>query len=104
TFARCPHEPLRLSLDKSTETEYRHGLMGDPTPLLTALDGAGYRLTDARRAVAGLIADREGPFTAADILADAGSRRLGIGRATVFRAIGAFSTLRVAEQMELAHR
>ena len=46
--------------------------MGDPTPLLDALDGAGFRLTDARRAVAGLIADRDGPFTAADILADAG--------------------------------
>ena len=77
------------------------GLMGDPTPLLDALDGAGFRLTDARRAVAGLIADRDGPFTAADILADAGTRRLGIGRATVFRAIDAFSELGVVERIDL---
>jgi len=75
--------------------------MGDPTPLLDALDGAGFRLTDARRAVAGLIADRDGPFTAADILADAGTRRLGIGRATVFRAIDAFSELGVVERIDL---
>ena len=75
--------------------------MGDPTPLLDALDGAGFRLTDARRAVAGLIADRDGPFTAADILAEAGTRRLGIGRATVFRAIDAFSELGVVERIDL---
>ena len=75
--------------------------MGDPTPLLDALDAAGFRLTDARRAVAGLIADRGGPFTAADILADAGTRRLGIGRATVFRAIDAFSELGVVERIDL---
>ena len=75
--------------------------MGDPTPLLDALDAAGFRLTDARRAVAGLIADRDGPFTAADILADAGTRRLGIGRATVFRVIDAFSELGVVERIDL---
>ena len=75
--------------------------MADPTPLLDALDAAGFRLTDARRAVAGLIADRDGPFTAADILADAGTRPLGIGRATVFRAIDAFSELGVVERIDL---
>jgi Fur family ferric uptake transcriptional regulator len=92
---------LRLSLDKSIETEYRCPTMGDPAPFLAALDTAGFRLTDARRTVATLIADRDGPFTAADLLVDARSRRLGIGRATVFRALDAFSGLNVVERLDL---
>ena len=75
--------------------------MGNPEPLLLALDSAGLRLTDARRTVATLIADRDGPFTAADLLADARTRRLGIGRATVFRALDAFSELNVVERLDL---
>ena len=92
---------LRLSLDKPIETEYRSAVMGDPAPLLAALDTAGFRLTEPRRAVATLIADRDGPFTAADLLADARARRLGIGRATVFRALDAFSGLNVVERLDL---
>jgi Fur family ferric uptake transcriptional regulator len=75
--------------------------MGDSTSLLAALGAAGLRLTEPRRAVAALIADREGPFTAADILADAQARRLGIGRATVFRALDAFNELHVVERIDL---
>jgi Fur family ferric uptake transcriptional regulator len=75
--------------------------MGNPEPLLVALDSAGLRLTEARRTVATLIADRDGPFTAADLLADAQRRRIDIGRATVFRALDAFSELHVVERLDL---
>ena len=75
--------------------------MGDPAPLLAALDTAGLRVTEPRRVVASLIADQEGPFTAADLLAGARSRRLGIGRATVFRALDALSELNVVERLDL---
>ena len=75
--------------------------MRDPAPLLEALNTAGLRKTDARRAVATLIAGRDGPFTAADLLDDARKRRLGIGRATVFRALDAFSELNVVERLDL---
>jgi Fur family ferric uptake transcriptional regulator len=75
--------------------------MGDPAPLLQALDSAGLRKTDARRTVATLIAERDGPFTAADLLADARRQRLGIGRATVFRALDAFNELNVVERIDM---
>jgi Fe2+ or Zn2+ uptake regulation protein len=68
---------------------------------LAALDRAGYRLTGPRRAVADLIAGREGHFTAADLVADAGTRRLGIGRATVFRALDVLLELGVLERLDL---
>ena len=55
--------------------------------LLEALDQAGVRLTGPRRELAALIARRTGHFTAADLLADAEQRSLGIGRATVFRLL-----------------
>jgi Fur family ferric uptake transcriptional regulator len=70
-------------------------------PIVAALDRAGYRLTTPRRAVAQLIADREGHFTAADLIGDARSRRLGIGRATIFRALDLFEDLAVLERLEL---
>lgn len=70
-------------------------------PFLTALDGAGYQVTEPRRAVAELIAAREGHFTAADLLDDAKARRLGIGRATIFRALDLFAELSVLERLDL---
>jgi Fur family transcriptional regulator, ferric uptake regulator len=70
-------------------------------PLVAALEGAGYRLTGPRRAVAELIAAREGHFTAAELLADAKARRLGIGRATVFRALDLLADLEVLERLDL---
>ncbi|MDP4943308.1 MAG: transcriptional repressor, partial [bacterium Ellin6529] len=55
--------------------------------LLRALDQAGVRLTGPRREIAALIAKRNGHFTAADLIADASKRRLGVGRATIFRLL-----------------
>jgi Fe2+ or Zn2+ uptake regulation protein len=70
-------------------------------PLVRALDVAGYRLTEPRRAVAELIAGRRGHFTAADLVAEAKARRLGIGRATIFRALELFTELELVERLDL---
>jgi Fur family ferric uptake transcriptional regulator len=70
-------------------------------PLVTALDRAGYRVTEPRRAVAGLIAERDGHFTAADLVAEAGRQRLGIGRATIFRALDVLLELGAVERIDL---
>ena len=70
-------------------------------PLVAALDEAGYRLTEPRRAVAMLVAAREGHFTANDLLADARAQELGIGRATIFRALDLFTELDVLERIDL---
>ena len=73
----------------------------DTRPLLEALTDAGVRSTEPRRAVAELIAGREGHFTARDIVDDAAARRLGIGRATVFRALDLFVELGAVERLDL---
>lgn len=91
----------RLSLDKGSETEYHHG-METTTPFASALGRAGYRVTEPRRWVAELVGRRQGPFTAADLLADASDRRLGIGRATVFRALEVFSEIGIVERLDLS--
>jgi Fur family ferric uptake transcriptional regulator len=70
-------------------------------PLLDALDRAGHRVTEPRRAVAALIAERAGHFTAADLVEDAHARRVRIGRATIFRALELFTELSVVERLEL---
>ncbi len=70
-------------------------------PLVAALDRGGYRLTAPRRAVAELIVAREGHFSAADLIDDARARRLGIGRATIFRALDLFTELSVLERLDL---
>lgn len=75
--------------------------MGNPEPLLTAMDRAGYRVTEPRRLVADLIAGRDGHFTAADLAADAGRRRVAIGRATIFRALELFLDLGAVERLDL---
>jgi Fe2+ or Zn2+ uptake regulation protein len=66
-----------------------------------ALDHAGYRLTDARRSVAELIAGRTGHFTAADLVADARRRRMGVGRATIFRTLDVLAELHAVERLDL---
>jgi Fur family transcriptional regulator, ferric uptake regulator len=66
-----------------------------------ALGAAGYRLTGPRRALADLIAARDGHFTAAELLSDARVRRLGIGRATVFRALDVLVELGAVERIDL---
>lgn len=75
--------------------------MVENQPLVTALDRAGYRLTEPRRAVADLITQRDGHFTAADLIDEARDRRLGIGRATIFRALELFTELNVLERLDL---
>jgi len=55
--------------------------MVDGSDVISAFEEAGYRLTEPRRALAGLVADREGHFTADDLLDTA--RRRQIGRAHV---------------------
>ena len=69
--------------------------------LVDALEGAGYRLTEPRRAVAEMIAERNGHFTAADLVDEARRHHPGMGRATVFRALDLFTTLRLVERVDL---
>jgi Fur family ferric uptake transcriptional regulator len=70
-------------------------------PLVTALDNAGYRLTQPRRALAELIGQQDGHFTAAELLDEARARRLGIGRATIFRGLDLFADLGLLERLDL---
>ena len=72
-----------------------------PADLGAALDDAGYRMTDARRSIAELIAGRRGHFTAADLVAEARQRRLGVGRATIFRTLDVLTELRAVERLDL---
>jgi Fur family ferric uptake transcriptional regulator len=75
--------------------------MGDPTPILTALERAGYRLTEPRVSLAALIADQDGHFTAAELVTVARARRLGVGRATVFRTLEALEAIGAVERLDL---
>ena len=65
------------------------------------MDRAGYRLTAPRRAIAELIAEHEGHFTAADLAGHARARGLGIGRATIFRVLDVLVELRAIERIDL---
>lgn len=69
--------------------------------LVEALDRAGHRLTEPRRAVAELVAARDGHFTAAELVDAARRRRMGIGRATIFRALDLFTSLGLVERVDL---
>lgn len=75
--------------------------MVDSAPLVAALERAGYRVTEPRRAVARLIAEQVGHFSAADLVSEARARRLGIGRATIFRTLDVLSDLGVVERIDL---
>ena len=75
--------------------------MADPAAYVSVLDRAGYRLTEPRRSLAGLIADQTGHFTAAGLVAEARDRRLDIGRATVFRTIEVLAELGAIERLDL---
>lgn len=72
-----------------------------PSPIVGALDEAGVRLTGPRRVLADLIAERRGPFSAADLAADARGRRVEVGRATVFRVLDLFAELGAIERIDL---
>lgn len=69
--------------------------------LVRGLGGAGHRVTEPRKTVARLIGQQQGPFTAADLVAEARTRRLGLGRATIFRALDLFAGLRLVERVDL---
>jgi Fur family ferric uptake transcriptional regulator len=71
------------------------------TEMLDALDQAGVRLTGPRRQLTELIAQRQGHFTAAELLDDAERRRLGIGRATVFRLLELLAEQGLVERLDL---
>ncbi|MDQ3871530.1 MAG: transcriptional repressor [Chloroflexota bacterium] len=75
--------------------------MAQAQQLVDAVDQAGYRLTEPRRAVAALVASRSGHFTAEELIRDARTRRLGVGRATVFRALDLFNELGLVERVDL---
>lgn len=75
--------------------------MTSPNPIVDAIDVAGYRLTGPRRAVADLIAEQTGHFTASDLEAVVRDRRLGISRATLFRALELLTELGVVERLDL---
>lgn len=75
--------------------------MVNSNPVVDALDRAGYRMTGPRRAVASLIAEQDGHFTASQLEAAARDRRLGISRATLFRALDLLTELHVVERLDL---
>ena len=99
---------MRLSIVKADPRQtgiqadpwYRRA-MSDGSMIVTSLDRAGYRLTEPRRVVAGLIAQREGHFTAADLVDDAHRQRLDVGRATIFRTLELFTELNTVERVDL---
>lgn len=61
----------------------------------------GYRMTGPRRSVAELISNREGHFTAADLIADARRQRLAMGRATIFRTLELLTKVNALERLDL---
>jgi Fur family transcriptional regulator, ferric uptake regulator len=69
--------------------------------LIGALEASGYRMTGARRAVAELIASRDGAFETADLVADSQRRRLGVARATIFRTLELLVALGWVERLDL---
>ena len=75
--------------------------MSDSNPIVHALDLAGYRLTGPRRAVADLIAEYDGHFTASELEATARECRLDISRSTLFRALDLMTELGVVERLDL---
>lgn len=75
--------------------------MPTDNPIVQALDAGGYRLTAPRLAVADLITELDGHFTAAELESAARDRRLGISRATLFRALDLLTELGVVERLDL---
>lgn len=75
--------------------------MVDAAPFLEALDRSPYRVTAPRRVVAQLVADQAGHFSAADLVTAARARRLGVGRATIFRTLDVLGELDLVERIDL---
>lgn len=68
---------------------------------MQVLHDAGYRATMPRRVIAGLIADQDGHFTASELEAAARDRRVGLSRATLFRALDLMTELGIVERLDL---
>lgn len=62
---------------------------------------AGRRVTRTRRAIADLIGRRTGHFTAAELLSDARTRNVTVGRATVFRTLDLLTEQGALERIDL---
>ncbi len=75
--------------------------MDGPNPIARAFDDAGYRLTAPRMALAELVASHDGHFTASGLATIARDRRLGVSRATLFRALDLMVDLGVVERLDL---
>jgi Fur family ferric uptake transcriptional regulator len=75
--------------------------MVEAEAIVAALDVAGYRVTGPRRVVADLVASHGGHFTTAELEAVARARRLGISRATLFRALDLLTELGIVERVDL---
>jgi Fur family ferric uptake transcriptional regulator len=75
--------------------------MQELDPIVRALDTAGYRVTGPRRAVAALIAEHDGHFTAAELETVARERRIRVSRASLFRALDLLTALGVLERLDL---
>ena len=75
--------------------------MTDTTPIVAALDRAGYRLTEPRRSLAALIAEQDGHFTAAELITAARAAHPGVGRATVFRTLELLEGIGAVERLDL---
>jgi Fur family transcriptional regulator, ferric uptake regulator len=75
--------------------------MVDAPAILGALEGAGYRLTAPRRALASLVAGRSGHFTAEELLEESRRGRYGLGRATIFRSLEVLDELGLVERLDL---
>jgi Fur family transcriptional regulator, ferric uptake regulator len=69
--------------------------------IVRAIDDAGYRVTAPRAAVAELIGDHDGHFTASNLAEIARDRRLGVSRATLFRALDLMVELGAVERIDL---
>lgn len=75
--------------------------MDAPDRIVTALATAGYRKTAPRQALAILIGNQSGHFTAADLVLAARRQRLRMGRATLFRTLELLTELGVLERIDL---
>jgi len=75
--------------------------MSDTTAWANALDDAGYFVTEPRRIVAEMVVERGSHFTANELVDEAKRSRLGVGRATVFRALELFAQLGLVERLDL---
>jgi Fur family ferric uptake transcriptional regulator len=69
--------------------------------IVAAFDQAGYRVTAPRRAVAELITEHNGHFTAAELESAARRRRFELSRATLFRSLDLLTELGVVERLDL---